>query len=96
MDQIQILENHPNIDFELEAKVKSIKGNAVTYTDSKGAEKTLQADSFVIWSGMKPRVDEAEKFIGSADQVLFMGDCTGKAGTVQKTQRQAFFMASQV
>jgi thioredoxin reductase len=96
MDQIQILENHPNFNFELEAKVKSIKGNTVVYTDSKGAEKTLEAESFVIWSGMKPRVDEAEKFIGSADQVLFMGDCTGKAGTVQKTQRQAFFLASQV
>jgi len=96
MDQIQILENHPNFNFELDAKVKSIKGNTVTYTDSKGAEKTLEAESFVIWSGMKPRVDEAEKFIGTADQVLFMGDCTGRAGTVQKTQRQAFFLASQV
>jgi 2,4-dienoyl-CoA reductase-like NADH-dependent reductase (Old Yellow Enzyme family)/thioredoxin reductase len=96
MNQVQILENHPNINFELETKVKSIKGNTVTYADSKGAEKTLQADSFVIWSGMKARADEAEKFIGTADQVLFIGDCTGKAGTVQKTQRQAFFMASQL
>ncbi len=96
MNQIQILQNHPNLDFELETKVKSIKGNTITYADAKGAEKTLQADSFVIWSGMKPRVDDAEKFVGSAAQVLFMGDCTGKAGTVQKTQRQAFFMASQV
>ena len=45
---------------------------------------------------MKARVDDAEKFIGTAAQVLFMGDCTGKAGTVQKTQRQAFFLAAQV
>jgi 2,4-dienoyl-CoA reductase-like NADH-dependent reductase (Old Yellow Enzyme family)/thioredoxin reductase len=96
MNQIQILENHPNLNFEVNTKVKSIKGNTVTYTDSKGAEKTIEADSFVIWSGMKPRVDDAEKFIDTADQVLFMGDCTGKAGTVQKTQRQAFFLASQV
>jgi thioredoxin reductase len=96
MDQIQILECHPNINFELDAKVTSIKGDTVTYADSKGAEKTLQADSFVIWSGMKPRVDEAEKYIGTAAQVLFIGDCTTKGGTVQKTQRQAFFIASQV
>jgi 2,4-dienoyl-CoA reductase-like NADH-dependent reductase (Old Yellow Enzyme family)/thioredoxin reductase len=96
MNQIQIVECHPNINFELDTKVKSIKGNTVTYTDSKGAEKTLEADSFVVWSGMKPRMDDAEKFIGTADQVLFMGDCTGKSGTVQKTQRQAFFIASQV
>jgi len=96
MDQIQILECHPNINFELDTKIKSIKGNTVTYADSKGAEKSLQADSFVIWSGMKPRIDEAEKYIGTAAQVLFIGDCTTKGGTVQKTQRQAFFLASQV
>jgi len=96
MNQIQILENHPNLNFELETKVKSINGGTVTYTDSKGAQKTAQADSIVIWSGLKPRMDQAEKYIGSADQVLFVGDCTGKAGTVQKTQRQAFFVASQI
>ena len=96
MNQIQILTNHPNINFELEAKVKSIAGGTVTYTDSKGAQKTAQGDSIVIWSGLKPRMDQAEKYIGSADQVLFVGDCTGKAGTVQKVQRQAYFIASQI
>jgi len=96
MNQIDILQNHPNLNFELETTVKSIAGNTVTYTDSKGAEKTIQADSIVIWSGLKPRMDQAEKFIGCADQVLFIGDCTGKAGTVQKTQRQAYFIASQI
>ena len=50
----------------------------MTYTDSKGAENSIQADSIVIWSGLKPRMDEAEKFIGSADEVLLLGDCTGK------------------
>jgi pyruvate/2-oxoglutarate dehydrogenase complex dihydrolipoamide dehydrogenase (E3) component len=96
MNQIQILENHPNLNFELETKVKNFAAGKVTYTDSKGAEKSVQCDSLVVWSGLKPRMDQAEKFIGSADQILFVGDCTGKAGTVQKTQRQAFFMASQI
>jgi pyruvate/2-oxoglutarate dehydrogenase complex dihydrolipoamide dehydrogenase (E3) component len=96
MNQIQILENHPNINFELETTVQNIAGGKVTYTDSKGAEKTIQADSIVIWSGLKPRMDEALKFSGSAAQVLFIGDCTGKAGTVQKTVRSAYFVASQV
>jgi hypothetical protein len=41
-------------------------------------------------------MDDAEKFIGSAGQILFVGDCTGLAGTVQKTQRQAYFVASQI
>ncbi len=96
MNQVQILENHPNINFEIETTVKNIKGDTLTYTDSTGAEKTVKADSFVIWLGNKARMDEAEKFLGSADQVLFAGDCTGKCGTVQKTQRQAFFIASQI
>jgi pyruvate/2-oxoglutarate dehydrogenase complex dihydrolipoamide dehydrogenase (E3) component len=96
MNQIQILENHPNINFELESTVKNIAGGKVTYTDSKGAEKSVQGDSIVCWSGLKPRMDQAEKYIGTAEQVLFVGDCTGKAGTVQKTQRQAYFIASQI
>jgi hypothetical protein len=80
----------------LETKDKNIAGDKVAYTDSKGATKTVQCDSIVVWSGLKPRMDQAEKFIGSADQVLFIGDCTGKAWTVQKVQRQAYFIASQV
>jgi hypothetical protein len=68
----------------------------VTYTDSGGKEKTVQADSIVVWSGLKPRMDEAEKFSGSADEVLLVGDCTGRNGTLQKTIRSAFFVASQV
>jgi pyruvate/2-oxoglutarate dehydrogenase complex dihydrolipoamide dehydrogenase (E3) component len=96
MNQIAILQNHPDLDFVLEATVKDITGGKVTYTDSKGETKSIQTDSIVIYSGLKPRIDEAEKFIGSADQVLFMGDCTGKNGTIQKVIRSAFFMASQV
>jgi 2,4-dienoyl-CoA reductase-like NADH-dependent reductase (Old Yellow Enzyme family)/thioredoxin reductase len=96
MNQIAIAQNHPDFDFVLEATVKSITGSKVTYTDSKGEEKSIQADSIVIYSGLKPRLDEAMKFSGSADQVLFLGDCTGKNGTIQKTIRSAFFVASQV
>jgi len=46
--------------------------------------------------GFRPRMDEAEKFIGSADEVLLLGDCTGKGGRIQRTIRSAFFVASQV
>ena len=96
MNQIAILQNHPDLDFATEVTVKDITGGKVTYTDSKGAEKSIPADSIVIYSGLKPRMDEAEKFIGSADQVLLLGDCTGKSGTIQKTIRSAFFVASQI
>jgi 2,4-dienoyl-CoA reductase-like NADH-dependent reductase (Old Yellow Enzyme family)/thioredoxin reductase len=93
---LAICNSHPDFKYELGATVKSISGGRVTYTDSKGAEKSVQADSIVIWSGLKPRMDEAEKFIGSADEVHLLGDCTGKNGSLQKAIRSAFFVASQV
>jgi 2,4-dienoyl-CoA reductase-like NADH-dependent reductase (Old Yellow Enzyme family)/thioredoxin reductase len=95
-NQIAIYKNHPNFSYVLETKVKSITGGKVTYTDAKGVENTIPADSIVIWAGLNPRIDEAEKFFGSADEVLLLGDCTGTNGTVQKTIRSAFFVASRV
>jgi hypothetical protein len=76
--------------------VKEVTGGKVTYKDSTGAEKSVQADSVVIWSGLKPRLDEASKFLNCADEVYLMGDCTGKNGHLQKAIRSAFFTASQV
>jgi len=95
-NQESIYSNHPDFSYALQAKVKSITGGKVVYTDSKGSEKSVQADSIVIWSGLKPRMDEAEKFIGSANDVLFVGDCTGTNGSIQKVMRSTFFAASQV
>jgi 2,4-dienoyl-CoA reductase-like NADH-dependent reductase (Old Yellow Enzyme family)/thioredoxin reductase len=94
--QERIYNNSPDFSSVLETKVKNISAGKVTYTDSTGKENSVQADSIVIWSGLKPRLDEAEKYIGSADQVFFLGDCTGICGTLQKTFRNAFFVASQV
>jgi thioredoxin reductase len=95
-NQEDIYKNHPNFSYATEVMVKSITGGKVAYTDSKGVENSVKADSIVIYSGLKPRMDEAEKFIGSADQVLTLGDCTGKNGTLQLAIRSAFFMASQI
>jgi len=95
-NQERIYKNHPNFKYFMKTVVKSIEGGKVAYTDEKGAENTIQADSIVIWSGLKPRMDEAEKFIGSADEVLLVGDCTGEGGRIQKTIRNSFFVASQI
>jgi 2,4-dienoyl-CoA reductase-like NADH-dependent reductase (Old Yellow Enzyme family)/thioredoxin reductase len=95
-NQERIYKNHPNFKYFMKTTVKSITAGKVAYTDEKGAENSIQADSIVIWSGLKPRMDEAEKFIGSADEVLLLGDCTGKGGRIQKTIRHAFFVTSQV
>jgi len=95
-NQEGIYKNHPNFSYALNAVVKSVKGGNVTYTDSTGAEKSVQADSVVIWSGLTPRLDEASKFLNCADEVYLAGDCTGKNGHLQLATRSAFFMASQV
>ncbi len=95
-NQEAIYKNHPNFSYVLETTVKSITGGRVAYTDSKGVENSVKADSIVIYSGLKPRMDEAMKFQGKAPEVLLLGDCTGQNGTIQKTIRSAFFVASQV
>ena len=95
-NQQSIYPVHPNFKYALEVKVKSTTGGKVVYTESDGKEKTVQADSIVVWSGLRPRMDEAEKFFGSADEVLLLGDCTGQNGSLQKAIRSAYFIASQV
>jgi len=95
-NQEGIYKSHPNFSYALNAVVKDVTGGKVTYKDSTGAEKSVQADSVVIWSGLKPKLDEASKFLTCADEVYLMGDCTGKNGHLQKAIRSAFFTASQV
>jgi len=95
-NQEGIYRNHPDLKYFTETTIKSITEGKVVYADAKGVENSIQADSIVIYSGLKPRMDEAEKFIGSADEVRLLGDCTGQNGTIQTTIRSAFFVASRV
>ncbi len=95
-NQERIYKNHPNFKYFMNTKVTDITGGKITYTDKDGATQTIQADSIVFSAEPKPRMDEATKFIGSADQVLLVGDCTGTAGRIHKTIRNAFYVASQV
>ena len=94
--QMDLAQNHENFSFILEATTSEISEGKVTYRDVKGSEKSIRADSAVIYAGFSPRMDEAMKFSGSAGQVLLLGDCTGKAGTLPKTIRSAFFAASKI
>jgi NADPH-dependent 2,4-dienoyl-CoA reductase/sulfur reductase-like enzyme len=94
--QIDLYKRMANFSYITRAKTTAISRGKVTYIDDKGKERAVQADSVVIYSGLKPKQDEALKYSGSANRVLFLGDCTGKAGNVQKTIRSAFFVASQI
>jgi NADPH-dependent 2,4-dienoyl-CoA reductase/sulfur reductase-like enzyme len=85
-----------NFSYELKAIPTRISGGKVFYTDAGGKEKSVKADSVVVYAGLKPRQAEALKFADSAGQVLYLGDCTGRSGTIQRAIRSAYFMASQV
>ncbi len=58
-----------------EVTVKSISKDEVTFVDSSGAEKSIPADSVVLYAGRKPRQEEAMKFAGSAKRFFVVGDC---------------------
>ena len=55
------------------ARCQSITDNSVTYVKD-GKEETISADSVVLCAGMKPKAQEADSFIGCADEVSEMGD----------------------
>jgi len=94
---IDIYEHLENFSYTLEAMATRISDGKVFYTDASGKEKSIQADSVVLYSGLKAKQDDALKFHGSARNAFFaIGDCTGKCGDVQKVLRNAFFTASQI
>jgi 2,4-dienoyl-CoA reductase-like NADH-dependent reductase (Old Yellow Enzyme family)/thioredoxin reductase len=85
-----------NFNYILEAATTGISNGKVTYQDARGQEKSIQADSVVIFAGLKPRQDEAMKFSGSANGFFIIGDCTGNGGDVRKVNRIAFAAASRI
>ena len=90
--------NMKNCTSVMNAITTGISDGKVTYKDASGSEKSVLADSVVLYAGLKPRQVEAMKFSGSAGQIFIIGDCSGNSngGGVQTTQRSAFFAASQV
>ncbi len=94
--QTNLYRTLPNFTYHLNTVVKSITGGKVTYTDKEGAEKSVKADSIVLWSGLKARTEDADNFAGAADEVLVVGDCTGERGRLNRATRSAFYAASRV
>jgi len=85
-----------SFSFITEATARSISEGKVIYVDAKGNEKSIQADSVVIYGGFKPRQDEALKFSGSANRFFTIGDCQEVGGMVRACTRSAFAAASQI
>jgi NADPH-dependent 2,4-dienoyl-CoA reductase/sulfur reductase-like enzyme len=93
---IFVYEHLDDFDFILEAIPTRISEREVIYRDAKGNERSILADSVVLFAGLKPKQDEAMKFYSAARNAFFtIGDCTGECGNVQKAVRNAYFTASQ-
>jgi len=93
---IEAYEDLKNFSIITEGTATGISAGKVTYKDAGGSEKSIQADSVVVYSGLKPKKDEALKFYGTAKQFFTVGDCSEKGGNIQKCIRSAFFTASEV
>jgi pyruvate/2-oxoglutarate dehydrogenase complex dihydrolipoamide dehydrogenase (E3) component len=85
-----------NFSFITEAAARGISDGKVTYVNAKGAEKSIQADSVVVYAGFRPRLDEALKFSDSAAMFFTIGDCNAVGGMVRACTRTAFAAASQI
>jgi len=92
-----------NFGYVTQATVKSISPISVVYADVQGNEKTIPAESVVIYAGRMPRRDEAMTFFDSAGRCFAVGDCSA-TGIVRKhgeanvanAMRTAFAAASQI
>jgi len=93
---IEAYKDLKNFSIITEGIATGISAGKVTYKDASGGEKSIQADSVVVYSGLKAKKDEALKFYGSAKQFFTVGDCSEKGGNIQKCMRSAFFTASEV
>jgi hypothetical protein len=86
-----------NFHIITEALATGISSGKVSYTDAKGAKKSIRADSVVVYAGFKPKKDDALKFYGSAKQFFTIGDCSEMGNNnIQESIRSAFFTASEV
>jgi len=95
-EQTKLYKSLPNFKYFLNTTVTGITGGKVTYKDKDGATQSIQADSIVLWNGLKPRAEEAASFMACAPEVRVLGDCNGQNGRIISATRNAFIVASRV
>jgi 2,4-dienoyl-CoA reductase-like NADH-dependent reductase (Old Yellow Enzyme family)/thioredoxin reductase len=93
---IETYKDLKNFNIITEGMAIGISAANVTYKDARGKGKSILADNVVVYSGLKPKKDEALKFYGAAKQFFTIGDCSEKGGNIQKVIRSAFFTASEI
>ncbi len=94
---VDVYEHLDNFHYVLEALPKKISGRKVTYTDANGAEKSIPADSVVLYGGLRQKKADALKFAAAARNLFLpIGECGGKGGNILNVTHSAFYAASQI
>lgn len=91
-DELMVeIDKEPNFVTLTGARCVSITATSVTYAKD-GAEHTVTADDVILAAGMKAKAAEADSFIGTAADVVEIGDCV-RARTVEEATKEAFYAA---
>lgn len=85
----------PNFSHITHAATTRIDADGVVYVDGEGREHKITCDDVVLSGGVKPRMEEAMAFYGSADRFYLIGDCE-HPGSIQTCTHSAFASASQI
>ena len=73
------------------AKCTAVEPGKVTF-DNDGVIKTIEADSIILAAGMKPKTDESDSFIGTAESFTAAGDCN-KARILEWATKEGYYAA---
>ena len=92
MDLLQ----HLDVTFIFNAKMKEITKDGVVYTDKDGNDHLIGCDSAINALGMKVDSDSVDDLMNAFPESYAMGDCSGKAMTIQTAVLDGFSMAMDI
>lgn len=78
---MQHLDKNEKIHYFVNHSIKKLSGQGVIAFNQDGTEKLFEADMVVYATGMRNREQDADEFIGTAVDVIKVGDCK-KIGTI--------------
>jgi 2,4-dienoyl-CoA reductase-like NADH-dependent reductase (Old Yellow Enzyme family)/thioredoxin reductase len=86
-----LMQEKVEILYETELMEITEEGAIVRLKD--GSTTTLPCDTMVLSLGVKPKRAEMDRFVGTADQVRYIGDCNNRAGTILQATYEGFMAA---
>ena len=92
MDLLQNLD----VTFIFNARMKEITKDGVVYTDKDGVDHLIECESAINALGMTYDQDAVDELLDVVPRSYAMGDCSGKAMTIQTAVLDGFAMAMDV